>query len=165
MSMKMVEQLSQQHGRFAQYDFAFFFEDGFAVKFSSNRGDYFQQYEVPTDELERAKARLQFFQCSLRNEEEEFTRYKQDCLNQVAMHNNYPKTCPSPHPGVVEQLKVGQAKVEEWRTAVAELEAEIAELVESRLPARQRQLREQLGTQEQTNHVEHLTREIESISI
>lgn len=130
-----------------------------AAYYMMDDGYHIEYREAPIDTLENSEARLKFVQEKLTREEEEFHRFKAECIQQAAWHEQNPSCCPPAPANAVEQLQAGKNRIADLRQQARDLEKQISKHPRSK--ARQAALKEdraRLGVAaQQRNEIESVT--------
>lgn len=169
--MSYMKQLAAEHGQWVgggpKTSFYTYFEDGYAIQ-TSMRGEGFQIFEVPQDEVGRLKAIRKFHEVHLQNEIEDFQNFKTETLQQINLHRRYPMNTPSPGPQAIDSLKAGKERVEALQAKLAELDEQIAAAVDAALTSqqkRQRALKQRIHTPHAAELAQRLHQEVLEIDI
>jgi hypothetical protein len=116
-------------------------------------------YDPPDDTKVRLVVQRDFLKTKLSREERAFHAFKQDVVNQGALHARY-SNLPAVTPEAVDQLRRGQERILRLRELLAKVEAQLVDPE----AARKQQAKANLEGELRKRHLE-LLRQIQSIEV
>ncbi len=117
------------------------------------------RHQPPSDPTELLKSRREYVQSRLRRAESNFRAVKNEVLEQAQLATSF-ANLPGPPPSAPQELRRLQAIVEQHRSDLAVIEAEL-----DKTPEAQRQRRREADLQERQTAIAKLVDELESIEI
>lgn len=128
MVIETPEEFTQRHGEYITLDSGVrLFADGASSQQDDGWGRLGSRREPPTDPIALLQLRRAFVSTKLNREVAAFNNFRNATLEQLDHARRFPAYCPPPSDRAEEQLKAGQARINDLQVELAGIDRELSQ--------------------------------------